>query len=390
MKKVLIYLHKDRLAPTGGPEGYNYNLYLQLKEKTTNISFIETDKGRYSNINKTVNLLKNGKLKTIIQTAKRIVRKGMMLYGINHHAIVDINDYDLIHFHTTADMYDCRDDLKKYKGKVILTSHSPTLLSKEYFDILSGFEKKHMKWFYRNLIKMDEYAFNRADYLFFPCPEAEEPYYNNWDYFKTIKIEKGDRFRYILTGIAPCRPKLDKKSVRNKYGIPENAFVVCYVGRHNTIKGYDSLKLIGQEILKNNENIYFLIAGKESPIKGLEHSRWIEIGWTNDPHSVISASDMFLLPNKETYFDLVMLEVLSLGQIILTTFTGGNRYFEQLKPNGIFYFSNIIEACERIEEIKNLTLIQQEKLRKLNHGIYENNFTSSIFADNYIKLIESL
>ena len=160
--------------------------------------------------------------------------------------------------------------------------------------------------------------------------------------------------------------------------------------KHNEIKGYHSLKTICQVILKYNNIIYFLIAGNESPLKGLEHSRWIEIGWTDDPHSIISASDLFLLPNKETYFDLVMLEVLSLGQIILTTFTGGNRYFEKLKPNGIFYYNNIEEACKRIEEIRNIPLNQKEKLQEQNRDIYVNNFTSSIFAENYVKLIESL
>ena len=43
--------------------------------------------------------------------------------------------------------------------------------------------------------------------------------------------------------------------------------------------------------------------------------------WTNDPHSLINASDMFILPNKETYFDLIMLEVLSMGKIVLATNT---------------------------------------------------------------------
>jgi hypothetical protein len=27
---------------------------------------------------------------------------------------------------------------------------------------------------------------------------------------------------------------------------------------------------------------YFLIAGKEEPLKGIKNDRWIEVGWTND------------------------------------------------------------------------------------------------------------
>ena len=63
------------------------------------------------------------------------------------------------------------------------------------------------------------------------------------------------------------------------------------------------------EKLFNNQNTYFLIAGKEEPMKGLDNSHWIEVGWTNDPHSLIAASDVFVLPNHETYFDLVFLSM---------------------------------------------------------------------------------
>lgn len=40
MKKVLIYLYKNRLAPVGGQYGYNYNVYTVLeKNGIKNIDF---------------------------------------------------------------------------------------------------------------------------------------------------------------------------------------------------------------------------------------------------------------------------------------------------------------------------------------------------------------
>lgn len=383
-------MQRPLLKPTGGPTGYNYNLASQLESKEVqNIYFIEKVHRDVSNFNNKVKNIRCRWLRLIITVVKSIYRKGKLLYGLHHYSMVDLTLYDIVHFQSTNDLFSCRDSLKNYKGKVVLTSHSPTLLSKEYISYLTQWEQKHMMWFYKKLIRMDEYAFDRADYIIFPCEEAEEPYYNNWEKFAEFKNLNSHKFRYLLSGINPCKAKLSRKEVREKYGIPENAFVISYVGRHNELKGYDRLKEIGTEMLKDG-NVYFLIAGVEAPIKGLNHPHWIEIGWTTDPHSPINAADLFLLPNKETYFDLVLLEVLSLGKMILATYTGGNRYFDKLKPNGIITYTDKSDAITKIKEIMNLSIEDRVKIGDINHTLFVKYFTSSTFADSYIRLVENL
>ena len=192
-----------------------------------------------------------------------------------------------------------------------------------------------------------------------------------------------------MTGINDCFAKQTRTDIRSKYGIPEDSFVFVYVGRHNELKGYDLLKIIGAELLKD-ENVWFLIAGAESPLKGIDHPHWIEIGWTDDPYSIISASDLFVLPNRETYFDLIMLEILALGQLVLASYTGGNKYFDKFVNSGIFTYQDLDEAVDKAKFIMKLDNTERKRLQMLNREIYENNFTSSIFADNYVKMISSL
>lgn len=43
---------------------------------------------------------------------------------------------------------------------------------------------------YDKLKIVDEYAFNRANYIIFPTKEAEECYYNTWPDYKDIKEKK--------------------------------------------------------------------------------------------------------------------------------------------------------------------------------------------------------
>ena len=136
--------------------------------------------------------------------------------------------------------------------------------------------------------------------------------------------------------------------------------------------------------------MYFLIAGKEEPLQGLDNKRWIEVGWTDDPHSLIAASDVFVLPNRETYFDLVMLEVLSLGTIIVANNTGGNKYFSKTNTNGIILFNGKAEAVRQIETVMQIDMDSKNKMMENNKKLFNEQFSLDVFANNYCRLINSL
>ena len=172
-------------------------------------------------------------------------------------------------------MYNVKDSLESYKGRIILTSHTPKPSHLEiYEDSITEKERKKYGNLYKKLEKIDEYAFNKADYIVFPCEYAEEPYYNRWEKYKEIKEKNKQKYRYLLTGTQKCFAKIPKDEVREKYSIPKDAFLISYVGRHNEVKGYDFLKEIGKEILEKNKNVYIICAGKEEPIKRFSVSPW--------------------------------------------------------------------------------------------------------------------
>lgn len=396
MKKVLIYLHQDELAPIGGPKGYNYNLLQGLKElgvidNPDSIQFCYLPgRSAAAGTNDRIQKMKNKTLQEAVKAAKSIYKKGRMMYGHKHVSEVDLSDYDAVHFHLTMDLYWAKDSLKDYKGKVLLTSHTPTMPSKEIYSLLTNFEKKYMKWFYKKLPEIDQFAFSRADYIIFPCPEAEEPYYHKWPGYEEVHKKNNQKYLYIATGTGEKTAPVPRSVIRKKYGIPDDAFVVSYVGRHNEIKGYSTLKEIGKRVLDEHKDVYFLIAGREGPLYHLENKRWIEVGWTNDPGSIIKASDVFMLPNKETYFDLVMLEVLSIGQIVLASRTGGNKYFSKFNTKGIILYDKAEEAVAELKFLMNMENEKRKLLREGNRNIYLNNFTNSAFAQNYLELIQSI
>lgn len=382
-KKVLIYYPENKLAPIGGPAGYLCNLKKELDcrpDDELEISFLPAvEETRTAH-----NFLKKHSAKRGQEFIRAL--KMMNLYKKKTVVPETFLNYDAIHFHSTEDLYFCRDALKNYTGKVILTSHTPCASFMEKLDRLNPFDRKLLNGKLETLKLIDKYAFQRADYIIFPCEEAEEPYYHTWKEYETIRDSR--KYIYIPSGINACCAKVERAEIRKKYGIPQDAFLVSFAGRHNEIKGYADLKAIGEKLLE--QNVWFLIAGNESPLKGLNHPHWIEVGWTKDPHSLIQAADLFILPNRETYFDLVMLEVLSLGQIVVASSTGGNRYFQKYGASGILLYDDLQQAIEDVNAVRTWGTKDVMQAKYENKTLFENHFTTAHFAKKYIEVLEEI
>ena len=380
--RKLIHFPVDKLAPKGGPAGYLYNLKHGLEELgDAEFDFLPVEGSSYEQ-NATLQKLVPSRIKDL-----RRLRNFLALLSREVAAPVDYSQYGAVHFHSTEDLYLHRKALETYRGKVVLTSHSPCVYHEELIARLNSKDAEAHAEELKGLAVIDEYSFKRADYVIFPCPEAEEPYFHTWDGYEAVRDRS--KLRYVPTGIEPVSAKVERSELRKRYGIPEDAFVVCYVGRHNKIKGYDLLQKAARELL-DDEDIWFLVAGREGPIYGLEHSRWVEVGWTDDPHSVIAAADTFILPNRETFFDLIMLEVLSLGQVVLASRTGGNNFFEKFGCEGIRLYDEVDELVELVRVAKASSAEERQAWRAAARALYEREFTVDVFARRYASVMREI
>lgn len=391
MKKVLIW-NTYELKSTGGPAGYLYNIQQYIKNsKIENIVFLsdiidikDLKETKYDYLlfkvfNKIWRLFQKDNSLNILYFIKKVLSK-KEYKKIN----INLNKFDFIHFHTSYELTKYLEFLKEknFNGKTILTTHTP---KPTYLEIIEDWN--HLKvnnipnTILNQLKEIDNFSFNKADILLFPDRTALEPY-TVWDDF--TKIETKQKLRFIPTGINPVSFKECKDSILAKYNIPNGSFVISYVGRHNETKGFDLLKKFGEKILNKYDNIYFLIAGKEEPIKGISHERWIEVGWTNDPFSIINASNIFVLPNKETYFDLILLEVMGLNKPILLSNTGGNKYFKE-KSLDLYYFegSNLDSMINAFED----NIYNKEFDNNKNKNYIINNLQTSNYVDKYLDFL---
>lgn len=391
--RVLVYLPEEKLTPKGGPlsVGYYYNEEMKRRGEHT-LEFNHIDQ-TYEDIHKTGRSI-TSKLPKWFNDIHRLIRgirnRSKFLNDKVLAPYRDFSEFDIIHFHEAKDLYLERENLKSFKGIVLYQSHSPLPWGQEQCKDISPWYDRCIRDMENKYEAIDRYCFERADYIIFPCEEAEEPYADNWPFFKEYKEHNKSKFKYVLTGIMQAKANVSRRDILTKYKIPENDFVISYVGRHNTVKGYDLLKVIASEYFKLDENAWVISAGLEAPFTRLNHPRWKEIGFTQDPHSLISATDVFVLPNRVTYFDIVMIEILSLGQIVVASRTGGNKVFEKMQLSGVLLYDTIEEAVQLIDKVKRLTLEERKKLGNENAEFYKKHLSNSAMYENYIQLLESL
>lgn len=396
-KKVLIWNDFELSPRKGGPATYLWHLKEFIdRNNIEGITFLDNYKKPEYYSTQTISSSKqrfrflkkliNDRLKANYNLLRTVKEKSTKMSEIG----INIHDYDIIHFHSSLSLKQNIANLRDVKAQVLLTSHSPKIMHKEIIEDWCKMQINDVLPFVYNYCeKVDVEAFTRADWIIFPCNEAQEPYYNTWRKYAEVTANKKRLF--LPTGITPARENESMTDVRRKYGIPESAVVFCYAGRHNSIKGYDLLKEAADAILKEWENVYFLIAGAPGAIEPILHERWIEVGWTNDPYSIINAANCFILPNRETYFDLILLEVLSLGKNVILSNTGGNKYFKQFKSSGMYFFEggDVSSLIKQLKEFYNSVNVNAFNGAE-NLEIFNSYFTQNAFGQRYLELYNQI
>ncbi len=411
--KVLIW-DMFELRNTGGPSGYLYNIHEYLKTHPNgSIYFLSdlmpvSDPGAQSNNIKNEDKNKPKEKKSIWQITlsrlnrfpkiKSIVTKTIdytyRLYHLKWTSVepsINLNEFDFIHFHFLIHVKQFKNTYPNYRGKTIVTSHTPCPWTYETIDA-----DPSIRYLRSIMIRQECRLYRTADYLMFPCKQAKEPYEHNRHIKSTLNRMESRTF-YVPTSIIHYPENSLEIPKRSKFNIPESAFIVAFFGRHSLIKGYDILKKIAEDAFEKIPNLYFLCAGG-GDIEPMDHPRWIELGYISNVKEIMQICDMYVLPNRETYFDLVVLECLRAGLPLSVSNTGGNKYFKTLASNetqGISYFdiSRPEEAVNQIEHFYTLKKTDGKtynNLRDSNVTLYNNHFTLGKYIKSYIDSLTSI
>jgi D-inositol-3-phosphate glycosyltransferase len=149
-------------------------------------------------------------------------------------------------------------------------------------------------------------------------------------------LEKFDPSRYHIA------------EARTRFGLPQDKRIVAVLGRLDPGKGQEVLLRAIPEIVKEHDDVLFLIAGDETAgepgyKKHLETigselgiGRWVRfMNFTDDVPGLMAAIDVLALPSFSETFGLVLIEAMAMEKTIVATNAGGVPEIITHEKNGL-------------------------------------------------------
>ena len=231
---------------------------------------------------------------------------------------------------------------------------------------------------YRILHTIGNYRLRNTQYFRLACGE------------NAGKSMFGDKkFVIIPNGIEINKFKFQeekRKIIREKYGIPENTYVIGHVGRPGPTKNYPFIFEVFNELRKEVHNLRLLLIGNienDSEIKRLLEkydirNQVIFAGFVKDCSDLYCAMDCFFFPSLYEGFSVSLIEAQASGLPCVV----GNVAAET-KMSERFYFININSKEEAKNKILEVFSHDEERENIQIENKYDIKRTSEIMFDYY-------
>ena len=218
--------------------------------------------------------------------------------------------YKWVWFHDVLRLAACIDLLADGQ-KVILQSHSPELPSVEFRN--AGANESDVRW----VVEAESKSFERTNIYVAPNDGALDP--------TRHLIGKKTRVEFLLSGSRKLVP-------RTQIPLDKDCIYFLYIGRRIWTKGYDLVIDAFRAAHEMDPTLRLILIGDGIPESS---DGIIDVGRTEDPASWLASCDWLISANRESYFDLVVMEALSIGTPIVMTVTGGHEFFATDENPGV-------------------------------------------------------
>lgn len=123
---------------------------------------------------------------------------------------------------------------------------------------------------------------------------------------------------------------------------------ICYIGRLETIKGYDDILAVAQRILANHAQAHFYFIGsyhgKEEMVRNLQSDRLHFLGHRNDVFGLLKRMDIFVLASYSEGLPNAVMEAMAAGVACVCSDVGGVRTLITHRQEGLLFPAGDREA----------------------------------------------
>lgn len=269
-----------------------------------------------------------------------------------------------IYFHDVFSFYFCLPFIRDNQ-QITFQPHMPELPHEEMASI-EGITSEDIAWI-RNIT---ESTFRRADIIIFPNIGAKKVYSN--------LISNNQRVIYCASG---------GESPKNLTPIPLNRDLIyfSFIGRRNRIKGFDLIKGAFERAFNFNKSIRLIIIGHGEE---WQHPGVIDLGPSSTPYNWIHSVDYVVNANRQSYFDLSIIESLSVGTPIIFNPTFGHSELLAYNSRGLIALQSYVSDSDIEDSLAQLFIspplgktIDRDDIRTENINIYLHHYSSASYAE---------
>jgi len=257
--------------------------------------------------------------------------------------------------------------------------HTPVSFSEEHCDVVSTQHQtsRFYRFFLKRLSLQEIKQYELADGIIVACKAATAAYFH---YNKSLRkrFQQLD-FYELPSGLKALEITIERTRMRENLGIKATEKAVCFVGRYNEHKGLDSYNEIARQLATRQMNVRFFSAGAGHLKPNEEVIE--DLGFRSDIADVINAMDLIVNCNRYSYFDLLLLEAMSLGKAILASDCGGNACIAK-RTNGIQLFS-IEHLKQTANFIQRTELTDLDRMGATNREAFMRDFSETPFYQRH-------
>lgn len=377
----------ETIRPGGGPRGYLFNLNQYAVSRDEGVSVISERQASTRTQD-----LATAKLNSCFYQCALLLYYTVFGYAnrytISKDSLSKLYRQDVVVFHRVSHLKAYLKQVSDFvrAGQMVLfMPHNPVSPAEEYVCMRFSFSDSGLsRWLKKRLTRiltsLEVQSLSRADYILTASPHSTDDYYR--DSVACRQVFQALSFCHVNTGVEGLTSTLPAKAVLEKYNLPSNTKIVAYLGRFEAIKGFDIfLKMAASDDQNKISHTYICAGAGSMSALLLDNNAVNHLGWVSEIADIIGVSDVLVVPNRSAYFDLIILEALSMGVNVLTSKRGGAL---DLDAKGVHF----LELHNPLPGLRQA--LQNRSSREEIQNSFKNRFSMTVFYQRYVELNRQL
>lgn len=184
-----------------------------------------------------------------------------------------------------------------------------------------------------------------------------------YDAEKSCVIWNGSASGVNLSKFDISRKSEWRDEIRQKYSIPQDAFVYIFIGRITKDKGINELFEASKSLFDLHQDLYLLLVGNVEKSESVDadlyqwaqkEERVIFCGYTNEVEKYLAASDVYLLPSYREGFGSAVVEAEAMGvPVIVSDIPGPTDAMIDEKTGLLVPKADARKLCEQMSYMHN-------------------------------------